>query len=53
MCEEICGNCMHHCYSAEWGDWICTNEYSIYDQDVTDYNHGCFDFLERERAEDR
>lgn len=43
--NTCCGTCCWHVYYS--GDWICTNEYSDNESQITDYNDNCPDWEER------
>ena len=43
--NTCCGTCCWHEYYC--GDWICTNEYSDNENQITDYADTCPDWEER------
>ena len=43
--NTCCGTCCWHEYYNS--DWICTNEYSENENQITDYNDNCPDWEER------
>lgn len=43
--NTCCGTCCWHEYYS--GDWICTNEYSENENQITDYNDTCPDWEQR------
>ena len=44
--EECCGYCIHHEQDND-GEWICTNDLSMYYCEITDYDFKCSDWEER------